>query len=125
MKLVNVYMAKDAMTNLGKMKMTPGLGYKVLKYLRLFDAEFAIIEKQRVAAVHAATGTKEGEEVRIEPDTLPFTEFWRIFSDSLDVDSELAPMAMKLDELIAALDAEKGNVLSATDLAVLEPFFAA
>jgi hypothetical protein len=124
MKLVNVYVSKDAMTRLVGQKMPAGLAYRILKYSRLFDAEFSIIEQKRMAIIREVTGTPEGGAVTVEPGTPAYAEIVRKVNEVLDLESDLKPSDLKMDDIVAALDAEKGNALSAVDLAELEPFFA-
>ena len=123
MKLANVYMARAAMNQLVQAKLSPKVAYRVLKFTRKFDVEFAIIEGQRSKLIRDISGTKEGENASIENGTPEMAEFFKKFAPILDTDCDLELCPLKFDALMDALDSEEGNVLSAQDLALLEPLF--
>ena len=123
MKLANVYMARAAMNQLVQAKLSPKVAYRVLKFTRKFDVEFAIIEGQRSKLIRDISGTKEGENASIENGTPEMAEFFKKFAPILGTDCDLELCPLKFDALMDALDSEEGNVLSAQDLALLEPLF--
>jgi hypothetical protein len=123
MKLANVFGGNAAVGRLATAKLPPKVAYRVLKFARKFEAEFAIVEKQRIALLRDATGAKENEEISLKPDDPKFAEFVEKFNEVLGMDSDLEVCPLKFDTLIDSLDLEDDNVLSAQDLAVLEPFF--
>ena len=123
MKLANVFMAKEAMSQLAQAKLAPKVAYRVLKFAKKFEAEFGIVESQRVAILREVAEVKEGEDAKIEPGTPEMTSFFEKFAPVLDTDCELEACPLKFDALMDALDSEEGNVLSAQDLALLEPLF--
>ena len=125
MKLANIYATKDIWTRLTAMRMKPATAYRLLKYGRLIEAESAVVEQQRVALIYQTSGAKPGENVRLEPGTDAYKEFVEKFNALLDTDCELKPMEANLEDLMAEMDGEAGNALSAQDLAAVEPFFAA
>lgn len=124
MKLSNVVAANAVWRKLLQWRVKPALAYALLKYSRLLEAEFGIVETTRVALIRELTHTKDGEEVTLQPDTTEFKEYVKRFSAILDVDSELKPSELKFDALLSALADDQTNILSAVDLGVLEPFFA-
>jgi len=123
MKLANVYMAKAAMNQLTQAKLSPKVAYRVLKFAKKFEAEFGIVEAQRIALLREISGAKDGEDAKIEPNTPEMATFVQGFNPVLDTDSEMAVCPLKFDALLEALGVEDGNKLSAQDLAALEPLF--
>ena len=125
MKLANVFAAQAALARLAAMKMTPKAAYNVLKYTRLFDVEYDVIEKQRIALVMEISGAEEGQPASIEAGTPELEAFRTQFDEILSVDSELPLCPMTINALIGALDVSDSNTLSVQDMAVLEPLFEA
>lgn len=131
MKLFEVYNAVSTSQEkpvstwgaLTALKKPPKVAYRLLKYGAKLGAEFEVIEKQRIKLIYEAAGAAEGSEVNIKPGTAEFNKFVQGFNEFLANDSDLEPVGISMDALIDALDAEKGNVLSEQDLAVVEPFF--
>jgi len=123
MKLGNVFAAKSALGRLVALRMPSKVAYRVLKFTRKFDIEFGVVEEQRVKLIREVTGAKEGEDAKIENGTPEMTSFFEKFAPVLDTDCELEACPLKFDALMDALDSEEGNVLSAQDLALLEPLF--
>jgi len=123
MKLANVYMARAAMNQLVQAKLSPKVAYRVLKFAKKFEVEFGIVDAQRVALLREVSGAKEGKDAKIEPNTPEMATFVQEFNPILDTDSDMEVCPLKFDVLLEALDAEEGNKLSASDLAILEPLF--
>lgn len=108
---------------MASLKKPPKVAYRLLKYGNKLQAEYDIIEKQRVKLVYEAAGVPEGSDASINPGSPEHNKFVVGFNEFLFNDSDLEVVGLSMDELIDALDAEKGNVLSEADLALLEPFF--
>jgi hypothetical protein len=123
MRLANVFGGNAAVGRLATAKLPAKVAYRVLKFARKFEAEFAIVEKQRIALLRDATGAKENEEISLKTDDPKFAEFVEKFNEVLGTESDLALCPLKFEVLLDALESDDGNVLSAQDLAVLEPFF--
>jgi len=125
MKLASIYGTeiKEAWAKLVKQELPADLAYKLLKYLRSVDAESAVIEKQRVALLYKFSGAKEGENVTLEPNTLPYAEFVKAFVECLDVESELKPFDMTMTALVEIIAKKPENAVTVERLAQLEPFF--
>lgn len=124
MKLVDIWNARNAFNTLSQLKKPPKLAYRLMKYGQQFAAEFDTCEAARVARVYETAGVAPGTpNVNLLPGTPEFDAFMAKFNEFLAGDSDLAPLDMSMDALIEALDAERGNVLSETDLALLAPFF--
>ena len=123
MKLGNVFTAKSAFVRLAGLRMPAKLAYRVLKFTRKFDAEYAIVEEQRQKLIREISGAKEGENASLLAGSPGLTEFFEKFAPVLDTDSDMEPCPLTFDALMDALESEEGNVLSTQDLAVLEPFF--
>jgi hypothetical protein len=123
MKLANVFTAKDALARLAALRMPSKIAYRVLKFTRKFDVEFAIVEEQRSKIIREITGAKEGENASIENGTPEMAKFFESLAPVLDTDCELELCPLSFNDLMEAVDSEEGNVLSAQDLSLLEPFF--
>lgn len=124
MKLVTIWNARNAFIALAQLKKPPKIAYRLMKYNQRFAAEFDTCEAARVACVYAAAALEPGTpNVNLLPGTPEFAAFSEKFNEFLTGDSDLAPLDMSMDALIEALDTERGNVLSETDLAMLAPFF--
>lgn len=123
MKLANIYGAYGAWGKLAQLKMNPKTAYTILKYLRRVASEYEIVEKTRVALIHELTNTKDGEDASIAPNTSTFNSYMARFNEILDVEPDLKPCEVKLDDLIAAISSDQSNVLTTADIAALESFF--
>jgi len=123
MKLFQVWNAQAAFKRLADLKKPPKLAYRLLTYSRKFDAEAAICEAHRIACVYAIAGAEPGTVVELNQGTPEFDTFFAKFNEFLSNESDLEPVGLDMDALIDGLDAEKGNVLSENDLALLDPFF--
>lgn len=124
MLLGEVFQAMNSWRALAVVKMQPQMAYKVLKYVRLVSAEWEIIEKQRVALIYEVSGAVEGRDVKLEPDSEEFAEYVKKFNEVLQTESDLKEFRGSLDGVMAAVRDDDGNVLSVSDLATLEGFFA-
>lgn len=109
--------------SMASLRKPPKVAYRLLKYGAKVGAEFDVIGKQRNKLIYEAAGVPEGGEVKIDPGTPQFSKFVQDFNAFLDNESDLKAVDLSMDALIDALDAEKGNALSESDLALLEPFF--
>jgi hypothetical protein len=125
MKLAHIYTARDAWQRLAGLKLPAPTAYSLLKYLKQVMAESDVIEQQRVKLIRDIAGAKENENASLEPGTPGFLKFAEEFTKVLDTDSDLKPVDMKLEILLAEIGKEAGNALSAQDLGQLEPFFGA
>lgn len=123
MKLGEVFQAMESWKALAAVKMQPQMAYKVLKYVKLVSAEWEIVEKQRVALLYEVSGVAEGQDVRLEPDTPEFAEYVAKFNEVLLTESDLVKCGGTLDDVMAVVRDDDGNVLSVSDLATLEGFF--
>jgi len=122
MLLGQVYQSVGSWQKLAAINMKPKLAYKILKYVKLVFAEQEIIEKQRVALIREITGTKDGEDAKIEPNTPEFIQYMNRFNEVLVTETTLGQCDSYFDEVMDAVD-EKNESLTVTDLAMLEPFF--
>ncbi|MCR4332422.1 MAG: hypothetical protein NUV34_06940 [Sulfuricaulis sp.] len=111
-----------AWTTLTSLKKPPKVAYRLFKYGAQLGAEFDVIEKQRTKLLYEAAGVSEGSPVDIQPGTPEFSQFANGFNEFLAGDSDLEPVGITMDALIAALDIV-GNALSEQDLAAVKPFF--
>jgi hypothetical protein len=123
MKLSDVFVAQAAMGRLGTLKMAPKTAYVVLKFAQKFDAEYAIVEKQRSALIRKIACVKDGEPAHLEQGSPGCAEFVAQFGEVLDVDSGLAVCPLKMDALLDAIEDVEGNTLSVQDIAMLEVLF--
>ena len=122
MTLGQIFQSISAWQKLAAINMNAGVAYKILKYMKLVTDEHAIVEKQRVALIHEITGTKDGEDAKIEPDTYMFGEYVTNFNAVLAIESDLKSLDVDFMRVVNVLD-EKDESLSVQDLAMLEPFF--
>ncbi len=122
MLLGQIYSSVKAWNKLSSVAMHPMMAYKVLKYTKLVEAEYAVADKQRVALIHELSGTKEGEDAKIEPNTPEFEQYVERFNGVLQVESALKQIKVGFEDVLKSLG-DKDDVLSVGDLALLEPFF--
>ncbi len=122
MNLGTIFQSIESWRKLSNVNMKPAVAYKILKYTKLVSAEHEIAEKQRVALLRDITGTADGEDAKIEPNSPEFVEYVKRFDEIMSQESSLDKIGLGLDAVIAALDG-KDDVLSVADLAKLEPFF--
>jgi hypothetical protein len=122
LRLVNIQSAGAAWQRLAALKLPSHTAYGLLKYLRKVEAEAGIIETQRVKLIREAAGKPEGD-VSLNPGTPEHATFSTEFGKMLATECDLAPFDMTLDGLMDLAGKEQGNLLSASDLAQLEPFF--
>ena len=115
--LGQVFQSIGAWQKLAAISMKAGMAYKILKYIREISDEHAIAEKQRVAIIHEITGTKDGEDARIDPESPEFVEYAKRFNAVLATESDLKPLDLCFAEVVDAVD-EKDESLSAQDLAM-------
>lgn len=124
MKLGEIVTARESFQRLSTLKMPPQMAYRLLKYLKTVTTEIEVIEKQRVGLLRDISGIADGD-VKLEPGTPEHMRFLVEYTAALDTDSDLKPAPLKFEDLLAALDGRDGNILSAADLAAIEPFFEA
>ncbi len=122
MLLGQIFNSITAWNKLATVTMKPLYGYKVLKYVKLVQAEHAIAETQRVALIHEVTGTEDGEDAKIEPNTPEFSDYVNRLNEAFTVESELEQIDTSFESVLAAIG-DKDDVLTVQDLAILEPFF--
>lgn len=124
MLLGQIFSSIEPWKKLSSVNMKPKVAYAILKYTALVSAEAAVVEKQRMALIYEASGSEPGTEVKLMPEEPGWEQFVRGFNEILSQESDLGPIQMDMGEVIDALDG-KDDVLSVSDLARLEPFFAA
>lgn len=122
MLLGTIFQSIAAWQKLSAIPLKPKVAYQILKYTKKVSVEHEVAEKQRVALIHEVTGTEEGQEAKIEPGTLEFTEYAEKFNEIMGTESDLEQIDLDFEVVIDALD-DKEDVLSVSDLALLEPFF--
>ena len=123
MTLAVMFSSREAWARLAALRMPPHTAYRVLKYAKLVQAEYDVIEQQRGKLIREAAGAKEGEDVSLKSGTPEYAAFVSEFVAMLETDSDLKPCDMKLAALLDVLGKDQGNTLSAQDLGQLEPFF--
>lgn len=122
MKCGQVHQSIESWRKLSGIPLRPQVGLKILRYTKLVMAEYDVIEKQRVAVIREIAGVKEGEDVAIPPDSPKFAKCVERINELMQEDSTLPLLELDLEAVVLALDG-KDNILSVSDLAVLEPFF--
>ncbi len=123
MLLGQIYNSTEAWRKLSSVSMHPMTAYKVLKYTKLVEAEWAVADKQRVGLIHEITETKDGQDAKIEPGTPEFTTYVERLNEVMVVESTLKLIkGVSLEDVLKAVG-DKDDVLTVSDLALLEPFF--
>ncbi len=122
MLLGEVFRSVAAWQKLSAINMKPKLAYKILKYTKKVSAEHDVAERQRVALVHEITGTKDGEDAKIDPDSPELATYIEKFNEIMATESDLKSLDIVFEEVVNAAE-EKDGSLSVQDLALLEPFF--
>lgn len=122
MKCGQVHQSIEAWRKLSNIPLRPQVGLKILRYSKLITAEYDVIEKQRIVAIREVAGVEEGEDVQIPPDSPKFAKCVERINELMQEDSTLPLLELDLETVIDTLDG-KDNILSVSDLAVLEPFF--
>ena len=122
MLLGTIFQSITAWQKLSAIPLKPKTAYQILKYTKLVSAEHEVAEKQRVALIHKVTGTLEGQDAKIEPNTPEFAAYATRFNEIMQTESDLVQIDMELEAVVDALD-DKEESLSVSDLALLEPFF--
>ncbi len=125
MKLLAIWNSQYAWAALAAMKKTPKLAYALLKFERKYMAELDICNKQRETIIYDVMQIEPPAMVSIGEDTEQFKVFMARFNEFLQSDSELAPSAVTIDELIESLGSDPANRISEDNIALLEPFFTA
>jgi hypothetical protein len=124
MKLLQVYAANGAWGKLTQLKLPAKLAYQLMKYAKLVADEYTFVETTRVELIHQLTNTKAGENAEIAVGTQAHEDYVKQFGAMLDVESDLKPSELKLEDVVDKLDSQ-GNSLTAQDIGMLEPFFTA
>jgi hypothetical protein len=122
MILGQVFQSAASWQKLSGINMKPKIAYAILKYSKLVGVEHGIIEEMRVALIRKITGTEEGKEARIEPNTLELAAYVEEFNKVLVAESSLKPLDMIFEDVVNAVD-DGDESLTVSDLAMLEPFF--
>jgi hypothetical protein len=127
-KLVTIWNSKAAWAALSALKKPPKLAYRLHKYEKLVSAELDVCEKERDRLIYEGAGKVMTpgvvEHVELKDGTAEFKEFVAKFNEfCVGTESDLPWSGIKMDDLIDALEAERGNVLSEDELEKLEPFF--
>ncbi len=108
---------------LSVVNMKPKVAYAILKYTKKVEAEAEVVEKQRTALIYEVSGAEPGTEVKLGPEEPGWEKFAKGFGEILAQKSDLDRIDMEMETVVDALDG-KDDVLSVSDLARLEPFFA-
>jgi hypothetical protein len=122
MILGQIYQSRTSWQKLSGMKMRPQVAYKILGYTRKIDAEFDLIERQRVSALRRVSGIESGD-VNVEEGTPEFEAFVKEFNEVLVTESDLRKFSRKLSCVLNAVADGQDDILTVTDLALLSPFF--
>ena len=120
MELFAIWQARESWQQLARLRKPPRVAYRLMKYFQQVAQEADICETQRIQCLKDA-GYKEGD--LMDDDDPRLAVFADKFKSFLQQPSDVDPLDISLDELIDALDAETGNVLSERDLMLLAPFF--
>lgn len=124
MKLYEIWNSSVAWSVLSRLKKNPKLAYRLLKFEKKVAAEIETCEQHRKTLVYEASGLEPPAEVTLKEGSPELAAYMAKFNEFMQGDSDLPWVGISMDELIDALGAEAGNVLSENDINLLEPFFA-
>lgn len=124
MLLGQIFSSIESWKKLSSVNMKPKVAYAILKYTALVSTEAEVVEKQRMALIYEVSGAEPGTEVKLGPEEPGWELFVQGFNEILNQESDLDRIDLEMETVIDALDG-KDDVLSVSDLARLEPFFAA
>lgn len=122
MKAFQIFHSMKSWQKLANVALKPKIAFQILRYTKLVDAEFQHIEKQRIAIVYEVSGTPEGQSIEADENSPWMPEFYHRFNEVLQQESTLSLLRLDLETVVNALDG-KDDVVSVSDLAILEPFF--
>lgn len=119
MQLGHIFLGMEALKKLSNLPMEPKVAYKILKYIKLVQNEFEIIERQRVSLVHELTGTEPGSNATIELNTVEHLAYVTRFGQFLENESDLSKLDMPFDLLLESIK----SPFTVNELSLLEVFF--
>lgn len=122
MKLINVFEAREAWQHLVALKIPAHTAYRLMKYGKMFSAEYEIVDQKRNMLIKEYQVRNESGKL-IDPTSEAMSKFALAFREFLSNDSELAPFDTPLSSIIDLAAKEPANTLSVRDLLMLEPFF--
>ena len=122
-RLMDVWNGREAWTALSELKKPPKLAYRLMKYMKKFNAELEAAEAGCQAAIYEAAGVEPPALVSIGAETPEYAVFLDKFNAFLRDPSDLETVGISMDELIDGLSADAANRLTERQLALLEPFF--
>lgn len=120
-----VLRSREAWQALTTTQKSPAVSFKLMKYHRdVLDTLFRVIEDQRNDYIVQCADTTAGPAV-IDPKTNPegYKLFVDLFSDYLQVETDLVQIDMTLEQLIDDLSRFEGNSVNEQTLMMIDPFF--
>ena len=120
MKLIEIWNAQEALSEVKKLRKSCKVSYDLMKHMKTLNAEIDICEAERLRLVYEITGVEPGQPVSIEPNTQEYEQFLKQFSEFLQQECEVKPFPMTLDELVQHVSVA-GNTLSEDTLFRMEP----
>lgn len=120
----HVFAAREALERLTKMRLRPALAFRLSKYMASVNESFTHAEKIRVETI-TRLGSKKGENFSIDQESPGWVEFNEVMAETLGVEAGVAPFPIPIEDLVEEVGKFEGNALSASDILLLEAFFAA
>lgn len=121
MLLRQVFESFSVWNMLATVSMEPLVTYKILKYIKLVEAEYLIADNYRVALTYKITNTRDIEEAQIKPNTPEYVEYVARFDEILSVECTLEKFDLTLETVLESI--REDYTLTVQDLILLEPFF--
>lgn len=123
MKVNGVLVAREAWGRLMKCRFRPAFAYQLANYAKLFRAELAAVEEQRMTLIRRH-GEQAGPNAwSVDPKSPQFVDYVEEFQPLLDTEVELKPSKFTIKQLLIELEQFEENTIEPGDLEVLEPFF--
>ncbi len=114
----------EAWRKLSGIPMSPAIALKILRYTKIVANDYEIIEKLRVSTVREIAGVGDGENAEIFKDSPKYQECIERINAIMGSASTLPQIDFSLEVVVIALEG-RNDILTVSDLAVLEPFFQA
>ena len=124
MRLLDIWVAKEAWLHLMQMKKSPQMAYRLYKYGELVLAELQACDQHRQDLIREISGISDpNTPVEIEPDTPQMTEYGERFNAFLKEESDIPKLTINMENMINSLAEVDGNDINEHQLKMLETFF--
>jgi len=124
--LGRLFAAKDQWAKLAKIPKSPKIAFKIAKFMRrVLEEHWQIIEEQRNQYIIQFSTSPESEPPGVDgkKDPKKLQAFVETFNEYLGTEIEIKKIDVKFEELIDAMEANKGTVIDELVLMEIEDFF--